>query len=97
MAQTRSFATIGPSLRKALSLECPPFLSSLNHAVWISFNISLPSQNVSTLRVFALRPLLSGLYHHSRYINLDIRNDMMNINFKFFITQIDISRSVHSL
>jgi len=42
----------------ALLLECLPFLSYLNLAVWISVNITLPLQNLF---------LLSGSSHWERY------------------------------
>ena len=42
--------------------------------VWISFSIPLAAQNLfSTLKVFALGVLMSGLGREQRYINLEIR------------------------
>jgi len=54
-------------------LECPPFLSSLNLAVWISFSIHLPSQNLFLLWGLCTRSATECFYRERRYIKLEIR------------------------
>src|SRR6218665_420911 len=70
MVQTRAFATTGPSFS-----QCPSFLSSLNLAVWISFSILLPSQNLFLLSESShLGRYTWGLHRERLFINLEIRN-----------------------
>jgi len=68
MAQTRSFTTIGPSFGM-------PSLLLITYTCCLDlFQHSSPfSKPVSTLGVFALGALLSGLDCERRYINLEIR------------------------
>src|SRR6218665_1073821 len=63
---------LDPSNYWALPLECSSFLSSLNLAVQHPYPFS---KLISTLGVFILVALLSGLYCERRFINLEIRND----------------------
>ena len=63
---------LDPSNYWALPLECSSFLSSLNLAVQHPYPFS---KLISTLGVFTLGALLSGLNCEQRFINLEIRYD----------------------
>jgi len=67
MAQTRSFATIGPSLWNALPSSLRLTLLSGSLSAYLSL-----LKPISTLGVFAQGGLLSGLYRERHYINLEI-------------------------
>src|SRR6218665_3068806 len=72
MAQTRSFATIGPSLWNALP-------SSLRLTLLSGSRLASPSllKLISTLGFFTLGVLLSALYCERCFINLEIRYDIL--------------------
>ena len=88
MSQTRSFATLGPSLWNALPAFLPLYVLPLSLDPFLQPSPS--SKRSSSLGVLALGALLNGHCRERRYINLQIHYNISTLAREARISMIDV-------